>query len=168
MAAGCALAVYVALIAASNWLTAEYGLVAGWVTAGTFTAGLVLLARDTVREAAGVWASLICVGIGVALSAWLAGPLLALASGVAFAVSELADTAVYEPLRRRGRLRAAAVSQVPGAVLDSWLFLLIAGFPLWPAVASQTGVKLAVVWIPLALVGGARALLRYRVRPESA
>lgn len=163
-----AAAAFVGLVVASNWLTAEYGLIGGIVTAGTFTAGLVLLVRDAVRETAGVWASLGCVAAGCALSAWMATPALALASGAAFALSELADTAVYEPLRRRGRLRAAAASQVPGAVLDSVVFLALAGFPLWPAVATQTGIKTAVVLIPLGVVGVARAVLRNRLRPQGA
>jgi hypothetical protein len=92
---------FIGLVVASNWLTAEYGLIGGFVTAGTFTAGLVLAARDAVRETAGIWASLACIAAGVAISAVMAGPALALASGAAFALSELVDTAVYEPLRRK-------------------------------------------------------------------
>ena len=173
---------FVALVVASNWLTATYGLIGGYVTAGTFTAGLVLLVRDVVRETAGrSWRAwiLACIALGAGVSALMTfwagtfpgGPTplrLAAASGVAFALSELADTAVYEPLRRRGRLRAAAASQVPGAILDSWVFLALAGFPLWPAVATQTGVKLLMALIPLSLVGGARAVLRHRIRTQGA
>jgi uncharacterized PurR-regulated membrane protein YhhQ (DUF165 family) len=160
---------FVGLVVASNWLTAEYGLIGGFVTAGTFTAGLVLAARDAVRETAGVWASLACIAAGVAISTVMAGPVLALASGVAFAVSELADTAVYEPLRRSSRIRALAASNLVGSVVDSVLFLTLAGFPLWPAVAGQVAVKWAVcVALPLLAIGGARAVLRHRLRPEGA
>jgi uncharacterized PurR-regulated membrane protein YhhQ (DUF165 family) len=160
---------FVGLVVASNWLTAEYGMVAGLVTAGTFTAGLVLAARDAVRETAGMWAALGCVAIGVALSAVMAGPQLALASGAAFALSELADTAVYEPLRRRGRARALAWSNAVGSVVDSVLFLALAGFPIWPAVVGQVGVKwVMAVALPLIVVGVARAVLRHRLRPEGA
>lgn len=160
---------FVGLVVASNWLTAEYGLIAGLVTAGTVTAGLVLAARDAVREAAGIWASLACVGAGVAVSAVMAGPVLALASGVAFALSEVADAAVYEPLRQRGKVQALAWSNAVGSVVDSVAFLAIAGFPLWPAIAGQVGVKWAVaVGLPLAVVGVARAVLRNRFRPEGA
>lgn len=160
---------FVSLVVASNWLTAEFGLIAGFVTAGTFTAGLVLAARDAVRETAGVWASLACVAAGVAVSAVMAGPVLALASGAAFALSELADAAVYEPLRKRGKVRALAWSNAIGSVVDSIAFLVIAGFPLWPAVVGQVGVKWAVaVGLPLIAVGVARAVLRHRLRPEGA
>jgi uncharacterized PurR-regulated membrane protein YhhQ (DUF165 family) len=162
-------AAFVGLVVASNWLTAEYGLLAGFVTAGTFTAGLVLAARDAVRETAGIWASVACIAAGVAISAVMAGPVLALASGAAFALSELADAAVYEPLRRRGKVRALAWSNAVGSVVDSIAFLLIAGFPLWPAVVGQVGVKWAMaVGLPLIAVGVARAVLRDRLRPEGA
>lgn len=162
-------ATFVGLIAVSNWMTAKYGLVGGLVAAGTFTAGLVLAARDAVREAAGIWASLACVAAGVAVSAVMAGPALALASGAAFALSEVVDTSVYEPLRRRSRIRALAWSNLVGSVVDSVLFLALAGFPLWPAVAGQITVKwVMAVGLPLLAVGVGRALLRNRVRTEGA
>jgi hypothetical protein len=72
---------FVALVVLSNWLTAEYGMVAGFVTAGTFTAGLTLAARDVVRESGGIWASLACVAAGAAASVVMASPALAIASG---------------------------------------------------------------------------------------
>ncbi|GAA0527159.1 hypothetical protein GCM10010172_04620 [Paractinoplanes ferrugineus] len=163
-------AVFVALVVASNWLTARYGLIGGFVAAGTFTAGLVLAARDAVRETAGIWASLACIAAGVAASASMAGPRLALASGVAFALSELADTAIYEPLRRRSKTRALAWSNLVGSVVDSLLFLTLAGFPIWPAAAGQVAVKwLMAVVLPLLVVGVLRvSVLRDRVRTEGA
>jgi uncharacterized PurR-regulated membrane protein YhhQ (DUF165 family) len=160
---------FVGLVVASNWLTAEYGLIGGFVTAGTFTAGLVLAARDAVRETAGVWAALGCVAVGAVLSVFMSTPALALASGIAFAASEIADTLVYEPLRRQGRARALAWSNLVGSVVDSLLFLAIAGFPIWPAVIGQVAVKWTMcVALPLLVIGGARAVLRNRVRPEGA
>ncbi|MFC7276254.1 VUT family protein [Paractinoplanes rhizophilus] len=162
-------AAFVALVVASNWLTAEYGLIGGFVTAGTFTAGLVLAARDAVRETAGVWSALGCVAVGAGLSVFMSTPALALASGVAFAVSEAVDTLVYEPLRRQGRVRALAWSNLVGSVVDSLLFLTIAGFPLWPAIVGQVAVKWVMcVALPLLAIGGVRAVLRYRVRAEGA
>jgi queuosine precursor transporter len=160
---------FVGLVVASNWLTARYGLVWGLVTAGTFTAGLTLAARDVVREAGGLWLALACVAAGVGLSVAMSNPQLALASGIAFGISELADTLVYEPLRDRGKLRALAASNVVGAVVDSLMFLWLAGFPVWPAVVGQVTVKwIVAVALPIAVVGGARAVLRYRLRPEGA
>lgn len=167
--AAAAAVTFIALVVASNWLTAQYGLVAGLVTAGTFTAGIALACRDAVRETAGLFAALGCVVVGAGLSYWLAGPALALASGAAFLLAELFDTAVYEPLRRRGRARAVAASQVVGAVVDSVVFLALAGFPLWPAAGTQTVVKWLVVLVPLALIKGVQyAVLRNRLRPQGA
>lgn len=163
-----AAAAFVALVAGSNWLTDRFGMVAGLVTAGTFTAAAVLAVRDIVREQGGRLAALGCVAVGAALSWLLADPFIAVASAVAFGVSEIVDAAVYEPLRESGRLRAAAVSNVVGAVVDSVLFLWIAGFVVWPAAATQTVTKWVVCVVPLVIVGGARALLRNRVRPEGA
>jgi queuosine precursor transporter len=165
----CSAVAFVALVVLSNWLTAEYGMVAGFVTAGTFTAGLTLAARDIVRESAGIWASLACVAAGAGASVVMASPALALASGVAFTISELSDTAVYEPLRRRGRVQALAWSNVVGSVVDSVAFLALAGFPIWPAVVGQTVVKwFMCVVLPLAAVGVVRAVLRNRLGAESA
>jgi queuosine precursor transporter len=160
-------AVFVAVVVSANWLTATYGLIGGAVAAGTFTAGLALAARDAVREIAGVGVSLACIAVGAAVSALMAGPALAIASGIAFGLSELVDAAVYEPMRRRGRIRALAWSNVVGSVADSVLFLTLAGFPLWPALAGQVAVKWAVcVVLPLLAWGVvSRAVLRHRVRP---
>lgn len=164
---------FVALVVASNLLTARFGLVWGFVAAGTFTAGLVLAVRDAVRETAGRAWVFVCIGVGAGVSAvmtYAAGsfpggpsPLrLAAASAAAFGLSEVADHFVYEPLRVSGKRRAFAVSNVVGSVVDSFLFLWLAGFALWPAVAGQVAVKwvLAAV-VPLVLWRPARAGWRW-------
>lgn len=168
---------FIALVAASNWLTARYGLIGGFVAAGTFTAGLVLAARDAVRETAGIAWVFACIAAGAALSAvmtYAAGtfpggptPLrLATASGIAFGLSEIADHFVYEPLRTTGQTRALAWSNAVGSVVDSFLFLALAGFPLWPAVAGQVAIKWVVaVALPVLALGVWRVVLRHRVRP---
>lgn len=173
-------AAFISLVVASNWLTARYGLVGGVVAAGTFTAGLVLAARDAVRETAGTTWVFACITVGAALSALMtfaAGTLpggpspmrLAMASGVAFGLSEIADHYVYEPLRTNGKSRALAASNAVGSVVDSALFLALAGFPLWPALAGQIGVKWAVaVALPLLALGVGRAVFRHGFRPTGA
>jgi queuosine precursor transporter len=163
---------FVGAAVAANWLTNRYGLVPvgfGLVTtAGTFAAGLVLLLRDVLQDLGGRWWVLAAIAAGAGASAFLAGPALALASGAAFAVSELADAAVYTPLRRRGWARAAFASGVVGSAVDSVLFLWLAGFPIWAALPGQMFVKVGVTAAVVLLVVVARAVFRYRVRPEGA
>lgn len=122
--------VFVGTVYAANWALAEWGFVAiGFgltAPAGVYFAGLAFTARDQLRERAGLWAALVAVFVGALLSWWLEDiARISLASGVAFAVSELADTAVYEPLRKRWAT-AALLSGAAGLVIDSALFLWIA------------------------------------------
>lgn len=163
---------FVAAAAAANWLTSRYGLVPigfGQITtAGTFAAGLVLLLRDIVQDHGGRWWVAGCIVAGAALSAVLAGPHLALASGAAFAVSEVADAAVYTPLRSRGWALAAIASGVVGSAVDSLLFLTLAGFPVWVALPGQMLAKTAVTCAVVIPVVVARAVLRNRLRTEGA
>lgn len=163
---------FLTLVVAANVLTATYGLIAVGLglmaTAGTWAAGLVLLARDWVNDTAGRWAVLACVAGGAGLSAVLAGPQLALASGVAFAVAELADWAVYSPLRRKGWARAAIASGIVGSLVDTLIFLALAGFPIWLALPGQMLAKTTATLAVVGLVVTGRVVLRHRLRPEGA
>jgi uncharacterized PurR-regulated membrane protein YhhQ (DUF165 family) len=164
-----AMLAFAGAVVGANWLTSHFGLVpVGFgmtATAGTIAAGYSLLARDWVHEAAGRRAVLACIAAGAVLSAVLAGPTLALASAAAFAVSELADMLVYQPLRPRGFLRAVLASNAVGAPTDTIVFLTLAGFPVWSALPGQLWVKAWATLIPVAAVLAARALLRHRLRP---
>lgn len=135
--------VFIGLVVLANVVTAAYGIVFGLVAAGTFAAGLTFAVRDLLHESGGRWWVLGAVVVGAGLSAWLSSPALALASGAAFVVSELADFAAYAPMRRRNLALAMLVSNTVGAVVDSLLFLSLAGFPLsmW---STQTVIKIAV------------------------
>lgn len=119
----------IATVVAANWAIAEYGFVPvgfGLVApAGVYFAGLAFGLRDVVHDTLGRVAVLVCIAAGGLLS-WVISPAFALASAVAFTVSELADFAVYEPLRERRHLLAAGLSNIVGAVVDSVLFLWIA------------------------------------------
>ncbi|WP_433078951.1 VUT family protein [Dactylosporangium sp. CA-052675] len=156
---------FVVLVVAANWLTATFGVVAGLVTAGTFAAGLVLLVRDWLQEVGGRWWVVAAIAAGALISVWMSSPALALASGVAFAVSELADFAVYTPLRRRTLAGSMALSNTVGAVVDSLLFLSLAGFPptQW---ATQSVIKVAVTLPFIAVVVIGNAVLRNRIRTQ--
>lgn len=159
-------ALLVASVALANWMTTALGLVpAGFglmVTAGTYAAGLALGLRDALHEAGGVRWVLAAIAGGIALSLLLGDGRIALASAVAFGLAELADLAVYAPLRRRAWTAAVIASNAIGAVVDTLVFLAIAGFPL---TAELVGGQLLVkaVWVTalfLVVAAGAQRVLR--------
>ncbi len=143
---------YIGTIVLANWAIQTFGLVGvGFglaAPAGVYFAGLALTLRDLTQEALGKRAVLLAILAGAGLSALLS-PALALASGAAFLASELADFAVYQPLRERRWLLAVAASNAVGLVVDSWLFLTLAGLPL----ALVPGLVLGKVWATLLAVG---------------
>lgn len=155
-------AAFIACILAANYVTTELGMVSvgfGLVaTAGTYLAGLTFVLRDSIQDAYGKWATLGLIALGAGLSFAVSDPFIALASGVAFACSEVADLLVYTPLRKRGYIRAAIASNVVGAFVDTALFLWIAGFPIADAIAGQMVGKVAVTGVVVLAVAG------YRVR----
>ena len=120
---------YIGTILAANWAIVTFGLVPVgfglFAPAGVYFAGLAFTLRDLTREMLGVRATWLAIAAGALLSA-LVSPTFALASGVAFGLSEAADTLVYEPLRRRGWWWAVGGSNVVGFTADSVLFLLLA------------------------------------------
>jgi uncharacterized PurR-regulated membrane protein YhhQ (DUF165 family) len=151
-----ALTGYAAAIAGANTLTAHNGLVpVGFgltATAGTYSAGAALMLRNLVQDTLGRRFVAAAIVAGAALSA-ITSPALALASGIAFGVSELADTALYTPLRRHGWARAALPASLLGATVDSLLFLGLAGFPVTArGMAGQLVGKAWAIWLPVAAV----------------
>lgn len=167
---------YASAIVLANWLTARFGLIPVapglLATAGTYAAGAAFVARDAVQDTAGRWWALAAVVAGGGLSLVLATPALALASAAAFLVSELADMAVYSPLRRRGYIRAAVASNAVGSVVDTLLFLWLAGFPVTGLVVA--GQLVGKAWVTAAAVGlvlvvrSRRAVLRQPLHREGA
>lgn len=160
-----ALTAYAASIAAANVLTTRYGLVPmGFgltATAGTYAAGAALLLRDVVHDACGPRWVIAGIGGGALLTA-LTAPSLVIASAVAFLLAELLDMAVYTPLRKRGWARAALISGIVGAVVDTYVFLALAGFPI---TAASTGGQLVgkAVWataLPILTVVAVRQVRR--------
>ena len=97
------LVLYVATIVVANLMTAHFGLVPiGFgllVSAGTFAAGFALVARDWVQVESGRRIVLVAILAGALISALTTNAALALASGIAFLVSELVDLGVFTPLR---------------------------------------------------------------------
>lgn len=152
-----ALLAYVASILGANYLIQHFGFVSvGFgltAAAGTYAAGAALLLRDAVQETLGKLWVVGGIAAGAALTATTA-PSLAVASATAFGLAELADMAVFTPLRKRGWVKAVLVSNIVGAVLDTLVFLHLAGFPVTrQGVEGQLVGKL--IWataLPVALV----------------
>jgi uncharacterized PurR-regulated membrane protein YhhQ (DUF165 family) len=130
---------YALTIPAANWSIGHVGTVCVpegpclipvlpgiMAPSGVLMIGAALVLRDLVQRRYGVKASLACVLVGAALSGVVAPPALAIASGLAFLFSELADFAVYTPLAKRRFLTAVVLSCIAGAVVDSALFLWLA------------------------------------------
>ncbi len=161
-----AIAAFLVCILAANYVTTEYGMLPvgfGLVaTAGTYFAGLTFVLRDSIQDAYGKRATLALIAVGAALSYLVSDPFIALASGVAFLAAETADLAIYTPLRKRGYLRAAIASNVVGALVDTVLFLWVAGFPIADAIAGQMVGKVAVtaiVWAAVLIYRGRRVVI---------
>lgn len=100
-----------------------FGLMA---PSGVLVIGAALVLRDAVHQLLGSKWAIAAIAAGAVLSAMFAAPQLVVASVVAFVLAELADMAVYAPLRKRGVLLAVLVSGVVGSIFDSAIFLLIA------------------------------------------
>jgi uncharacterized PurR-regulated membrane protein YhhQ (DUF165 family) len=94
---------------------------------GVLFAGLAFTLRDLTQEWLGRKVVFLAIVVGAFLSyAVTSNRDLAVASGVAFLFSELADWGVYQPLRERRWLAAVFASNLVGLVIDSILFLWIA------------------------------------------
>jgi uncharacterized PurR-regulated membrane protein YhhQ (DUF165 family) len=135
-------AAYVASVVLVNALFLAFppfpvgGVMLSW---GSFVVGGTFILRDFAQREIGhrvLWATLAGTLVTAAMS-----PGLAVASGVAFAVSELLDWAVFS--RWPGSFRSRVVaSNLIGCPADSALFMALAGFFSWGGVLAMTGSKL--------------------------
>lgn len=163
-------ALYILTIPAANWLIGNVGAVCipqgpclipvlpgVMAPSGVLMIGAALVLRDLVQRTYGAGWSLTCIAAGTALSFLIAPPALALASGAAFLVSELADFAVYTPLARRRFVLAVVLSCFAGAIVDSALFLWLA-FGNLDHIAGQVVGK-----VYAAIAFAAWAMLRPRI-----
>jgi len=130
---------FLATIPAANWMVGNVGTVCVpdgpclipvlpglMAPSGVVMIGLALVLRDIVQLLFGLGAVVVAIVLGAALSVLIAPPALALASGVAFLLSESLDAAVYTPLARRRLYLAVIASGVVGATVDSVAFLSLA------------------------------------------
>lgn len=153
-----------ASVVLANYATSTYGMIPvgfGFTsTAGTFLAGVTFVLRDALQDAAGKRVTIAVIAAAAILSFAISDPFIALASAVAFLLAELADLAVYTPLRKRGYIRAAVASNIVGSFVDTVVFLAIAGFAILPALPGQMVAKMAVTAAVVAIVATVRAIRR--------
>jgi uncharacterized PurR-regulated membrane protein YhhQ (DUF165 family) len=116
------------VVVASNILVQF--LFGDWLTWGAFTYPFAFLVTDLTNRRFGPAAArrVIYAGfaVGVVLSALLATPRIAAASGLAFLLAQLLDVTVFNWLRQQSWWRAPLVSSVLGSVVDTAMFFGIA------------------------------------------
>lgn len=165
-------------VVVANWLVANVQPIpVGFgqhAPAGVLAAGLAFTLRDVLHEAAGRAVVLAAI-LGGAVASLLVGlandPVpglpsverIAIAGAIAYLVSELADLLAYEPMRRRGWIRAVTVSGIVGLIVDSLLFLWLA-FGNLDFFAGQVLGKTYVLAATVALIA---PLLPHRRRVEA-
>jgi uncharacterized PurR-regulated membrane protein YhhQ (DUF165 family) len=158
---------YIATIVAANFAIQQWGVVGvGFglmAPAGVFFAGLAFTLRDLVQAQLGRAWTVAAILLGAGVSAFVS-PQFALASGVAFLISELCDFAVYTPIRERHWLTAVTLSNTVGLVVDSALFLVLA-FGSLDFLAGQIVAKSYVTLISVACLWAWR---RHREEAEYA
>lgn len=148
------LALYIGTIFAANWSLSTFGVVpvgfALYAPAAAYFAGLALTFRDLVDDRLGLGAVVLAILVGAVLSMFVS-PTFAIASGVAFLFSELADLVVYQRIRSSGWLGAIFLSNLVGLVVDSVLFLALAfgslDFLAGQVVAKTTSTIAAVAFL---------------------
>ena len=96
----------------------------------------------------------VIVGAGISLA--VSPAQIALASAVAFGLAELADLAVYTPLRKKSRPWAVLASGAAGSVLDSLIFVFIA----FGSVEFAAGTILAKMYASIAVFFVLRFFIR--------
>jgi len=155
------------LIIVSSNILVQYPL-GDWLTWGAITYPFSFLVVDLANRYHGprVAREIVYAGfvVAVVLSAWLATPRIAVASGTAFLCAELLDVTVFNRLRRLKWWQPPLVSTLAASVLDTVIFfsLAFAGTDVpWVTLAmGDFGVKLAIAL--LALLPFRLALLLFR------
>ena len=159
------LILFIATIFGANWAIETYGLVPVGpdliAPAGVYFAGLAFTFRDLAQDRVGRLWIVAAIVVGALISG-LVSTKFAMASGVAFLVSELLDFAVYTPLRRRNWIGAVVASNIVGLVADSIVFLTLA----FGSLQYLPGQVVGKMWMTL-LAAGVLWLLRRRLAPSA-
>ena len=169
-----AFACFLASIPLANWMVLHVGTVCvpqgpclvpvapGLLApSGVLTVGAALVLRDVVQRCLGLTWGLAAIAAGAALSILVAPAALVIASGTAFALSELADFLVYTPLQRRRLTLALFASSFVGLLVDSLVFLLLA----FGSLAFLPGQIIGKLWAVLIAFPLVRLLRRVAPTP---
>lgn len=127
---------FVGLVILANWLASRFVVPVGFgreAPAGVFCIGGVLVLRDWLQQLRGlVWTMTLVYAAGLAswaigdLAGWTSLEKIAIASVVAFTVSETVEAIVFTPIRKRNLTFGVGLSATVGNALDSFLFLALA------------------------------------------
>ena len=156
----------IAIIVSSNVLV-QYPL-SDWLTWGAITYPFSFLVVDLANRYYGPAFARRVVYVGfvvaVGLSAWLATPRIAIASGTAFLAAELLDVQIFNRLRRLSWWRPPLLSTIAASVVDTAIFfsLAFAGTDMpWITLGfGDLAVKLALALVALVPFRLALALFR--------
>lgn len=129
---------------------------------GAYTAAVSFPARDVTQRLGGRLLGIAAIVVGGAISFAFSSPQIAAASAMTFLVSESADFLVYTPLSRRYFAPAVVISSIVAAIVDSILFLYLAGIP------EHTTMVLGLIFAKLyiAVVAGAVIYILRKKLPE--
>lgn len=169
------LVLFVLLIPLSNWVIMNVGLVCPedgpclipvwpdlWAPSAVLLAGFSLVLRDVVQHCLGWRWALGAIFLGAVISGFISEPSLVLASVCAFLFAELADFAVYTPMKKHYPASAVIVSGLAGSVVDSAIFLSMA----FGSIEFLAGQVLGKFW--MSLIAGAVIVLWRRLATQSA
>lgn len=162
-----ATAIYVGLMPLINWAFAGIDTIAIPPDLGggewhpfTIVTGLVLVVRDFAQREIKHWIFGAML-VGLTLSTLTAWPVIVVASGVAFLISETADWAVYtfsnRPLSQR-----IMISSLVGAPIDQVAFIGLASFVVpdifaWGTILTGILSKLVGAWVVSRIVAAREA-----------
>ena len=152
------IALFILTIPLGNWVVMNVGyvcpegcpcLVPVWPgimsPSGVLIAGLALVLRDAVHHFMGGKWAVYSIFAGAVVSGLVSDMNLIVASTCAFLFSEMADFAVYAPMRKRFPAWAVIASGLVGSVVDSCLFLSLA----FGSLEFVLGQVIGKVWVSL-------------------
>lgn len=159
----------IVIVASSNYLV-QFPI-NDWLTWGAVIFPLAFLVSDLINRAFGAAKARLVVYAGFPLalivSAVVATPRIALASGAAFLLGQLLDIYVFDRLRRKPWWQAPFIGSALGSVVDTYAFFMLAFIGTqvpWPTLAL--GDLLVKFAFALLLLAPFRALMNV-VAPAS-